>query len=92
MGVRYEDLVRNTKEVTKRVCGFLDITFDNDMTQNIDEYGIKDLKDKEHHKNLFGPVSDEHVGKGRRALTETECKKLAPLVNDLLTNLGYDPL
>jgi len=92
MNVRYEDLVSNAKKVTERVCDFLDVTFAPNMTQKIDEGRIEDLKGKEYHKNLFGPVSDKHVGKGRRALTKAERKKLAPLVNDLLTKLGYEPL
>jgi hypothetical protein len=46
----------------------------------------------EHFENAFRPISTENIGKGRRNLTKKQKQMLAPLIDDLLVQIGYDPI
>lgn len=92
INVRYEELVREPKEVTKNICDFLEVNFKTNMIENKNEEVLSDLSGKEHHRNLFKSVSEEHIGKGRRALTSSEREAIKAEANDLLVDLGYAAL
>lgn len=90
--VRYETLVRNPEQTSRTIHDFLDLTFEPEKLQAADTETISDLKKYDHHQNVFEPVTDKHIGKGRHALTSAEREKLGPMINELLVDLGYDPL
>lgn len=90
--VRYEDLVNRSKYVTKRICRYLDIPFNTNMVQDINNKSIQDLRKHDHHQNIFKDVTNKFIGKGRRAFEKEDLKKLAPIINDQLVELGYKPI
>lgn len=91
--VRYEELVTHPEEVTKKVCKFLGITFEEAML-NSQEHASQmgDVTARSHHKNVFKPISPESIGKGRHTMSKVEKRQLAVLIGDELELRGYSAL
>lgn len=88
--IRYEGLVTKPDEIVRRVCGFLDIEYNEKMLYiENDANDLGDVKYLSHHKNVHNKISSKSIGKGKRNLTPTELKKLKPLINGLYKKLGY---
>jgi len=88
--IRYEDLVSNAPMVLKRICNFLDISFEENMLEfykNIDNYK---LKKQAHHKNLSKPITRDFISTHTKAFTDDEIKLLERMMQNALHIYGYD--
>jgi glutamine synthetase adenylyltransferase len=91
--VRYEKLCQDPEEVVRDIYQFLDLSWREDLLTRSDHYGeMPKDQSVEHFENAFGPISTENIGKGRRNLTKKQKQMLAPLIDDLLVEIGYDPI
>ncbi len=91
--VRYEELVTHPEEVTKKVCKFLGITFEEAMLNSQGHASqMGDVTARSHHKNVFKPISPESIGKGRRTMSKTAKSRLAVLIGKELEIRGYSAL
>jgi hypothetical protein len=91
--VRYEKLCQDPEEVVRDIYQFLDLSWREDLLTRSDHYGeMPKDQSVEHFENAFRPISTENIGKGRRNLTKKQKQMLAPLIDDLLVQIGYDPI
>jgi len=91
--VYYEDFVSSPESVIRSICAFLDLNFETmrvGQTDHVDE--IDEIAGREHHANVFQPISTEHIGKGRRELDDSALKELDALIGSECEALGYEPL
>ncbi len=51
---------------------------------------MQQAKDIEHYQNVFGPITTENIGKGRRNLRGWDKEKIDPIIGDLLVSKGYE--
>jgi amino acid adenylation domain-containing protein len=87
---RYEDLVSSTEETLTQMLGTLGERFEEEML----EHALK--KDKslgfgDHKSYQRKQVHNDSIGKWN-SLPEYQIQKLAPLLNPMLEQLGYDTL
>lgn len=91
--VRYERFVRNPADVAKKIFRFIDLEYDEDMLTREDHFcKMGQARKIEHYQKAFQDISPRNIGKGREALTSQQAEKLKPMMNDVLTDLGYDPI
>lgn len=89
--VRYEELCRDPETITRKVCRFLDLSWEADLLSRSDHYDeMPKDQSVEHFENAFRPISTENIGKGRRNLPADQKETLAPLIDDLLVESGYN--
>lgn len=85
--VRYEDLVSAPDSVIGGVVSKLRIP---ERESPIDlASALGDVGRREHHSNVMKKTSVSSVGKGRRALTTSERKRLRPILSGWLEHCGY---
>jgi len=87
---RYEDLVSSTEKTLTDMLGFLGETFEGKML----EYGLgkdKSLGFGDHKSYQSKQVHNTSIGKWN-SLPAHQIQKLAPLLNPMLEQLGYDAL
>ena len=90
--IRYEDLVRTPDDVLAKVSSFLDIPFNLERLKVQNAKIPQDIAKHDHYKNVLKPITDDHVGKGRRNLNSNDKVKLEQIMNPYLKELGYEPL
>ena len=91
--VKYETLVRDPTAIMEGVCSFLDIEFHQSMLTSLDHVdGMGDLARYSHLENASRPIETDSIGKGRRKLSADERAAIAPLIDQDLVRLGYQPL
>lgn len=87
--IKYENLVRDPKIITKKICKFLGIKFEKSMlktNENIKDYGKKILS---HHENLKKPINDDSVNRWKEELSKKQKKIVYNKLEDNLQMLGY---
>lgn len=87
--IKYEDLVQEKEIEAKKVCSFLDITFDKNLLLVEKSNVTDDLKKHNHYRNALKPVTDNYIGRGRQDLTRDELDKIGNVMNSKLIELGY---
>jgi hypothetical protein len=91
--VRYEQLVRSPKTTVNSVCRFVGLPYDNALLSRTDHFDeIEKAQSIVYFQNAFESITDENIGKGRRGLTDSQKRQIAPIINDLLSQLGYEPV
>jgi len=85
--VKYEDLLRDPAEVSRRLCRFLEIEFSDNMLhfhEHVDT--VNDGK-----KNFGRPIDAENFGKWRNALSEAKVRRIEEIAYDAMQRLDYVP-
>jgi hypothetical protein len=91
--VRYERLCREPEEVLRRVCQFVDLSYEADMLSRTSHYDeMEEAQSVSHYEKAFEAISTDSIGKGRRNLNAAQKKEVAPLLNDTLIRKGYEPV
>jgi protein-tyrosine sulfotransferase len=87
--VRYEELVSHPSKVTKEICNFVGIKYDDymlDFSNSVKELG--DTK-HEHHKNLNNPINTGSIGKWKKGLTKDQINEIEGVCKEKLRELSY---
>ncbi len=93
MTIRYEDLVREPEVQTKRLCGFLNIPYDEAMIGSVTHVQqLGDVATLKHHANVMKPISTDSIGKGRASLSDEARTEIRKIINPHLVASGYEPL
>lgn len=89
MEIRYEDFVAKTENILEQIGNKFCIPqySQSKVTEN-----LGDVPTRAHHANVFQPITTDTIGKGRDNLSESQKKQLRPIINSLLSQVGYDPL
>jgi hypothetical protein len=91
--VRYEHLCRYPEKTLRRVCKFIDLSFDEELITRTDHHDeLSTAQSVPHYRNAFDSISTDSIGNGREGLSRTQKKTLAPLLNEELARQGYEPL
>lgn len=91
--VRYERFVRNPSIMTREIFRFIDLEYDEEvLTREAHFREMRQAHEIEHYKKAFKDISPRNIGKGRKTLTSKQAKRLGPMMNDVLTDLGYEPI
>lgn len=91
--VRYEQLVREPEETLRDICHFIDLTYEAELLSRTDHYNeMEQAQSVIYFQNAFESITDENVGKGRKNLSFSQRQEIAPIINDKLAQLGYDPV
>jgi hypothetical protein len=88
--VRYEDLIEQPVAELKRVCTFIDFSFEKEMlTFHQDADTRRESEKTAYWKNLSKPVMSNNKGKFLRQLSEHEIAIFEAVSSDILEMLGY---
>jgi hypothetical protein len=87
--VRYEDLVLNLESTIRRICNFLDETFEPAMLDRRLNVNMVPERERHIHTKLDRPVSSEAVAAWEKKLSATECFIMEACLRKELTTLGY---
>jgi len=91
--IRYETLVADPASTVTGLCQFLDLDYHEAMIVSLaHQQKMKDLENHDHHVNVFRPITTASIGRGRRALSTEDCRRLQPLIGPDLVRLGYRAL
>lgn len=91
--VRYEELCQNPEKVVRDLCNFLSIQYEDDLLSRSDHHDeMRKAQSVEHFQNAFKSITTDSIGKGRKALTGEQKRKVAPIIKAKVIRLGYDPL
>jgi hypothetical protein len=91
--IRYEDLVSHPEAETESICEFLGLNFRPSWLGRTDHFDeIDEVAGRDHHANVFEPISTKHVGKGRRELSTEALHRLDSLIGEKVEQLGYEPI
>jgi hypothetical protein len=85
--VRYEDLLRDTEAVGRKVCALLDVPFETRMVAYHEQVG----KVIDGHKNYGRPIDPGNAGKWRGELSSREVHRIEEIAYDTMQHLGYQP-
>jgi len=90
MAVKYEEMVSRSEEMSENVVRFLDLPArpETDESELIKKMG--DVHSIEHLKRVAMPVDSSSIGKGRRQLTAEQRDSLAPIMDKMLLQMGYE--
>lgn len=82
--IKYEDLTNSPEYYMKKICSFLDVTFDSSvLNPKMPMYEAKNL-------NRQKGFIVSNYGKWRERFTNTQIKKLEDIAGETLVNLGYE--
>ena len=77
--IMYENFVRNTEQVMRELCKFLNVPFDAGIMQSGFPERLPMYKETERyermkiiHKNLLSPVTDSNIGKWKKEMSERD--------------------
>ncbi len=86
--IKYENLVKNPKNIVKGICDFLEINYEEKML----EFWKQSHKyiGKHHSELIFKPISSKSVGKYKKELSYKDLRKYEILAQDLLKIYGYN--
>lgn len=68
--IRYEDFVTNSSEELQKICVFLNLDYQENMTEN----HFRDKPVKSHHQNLQKPLHQNAIASWKTGLNETQIK------------------
>jgi len=86
--LRYEDLIRDPVSQIKRVCSFLDVSFEEHM---LDFWmHSSDFIDKEHSELIFRPIESANAFKWKNKLRSNELNKYDFFSHRNLRRYGYE--
>ena len=89
--LRYEDLVAEPRDAVVRVCGFLEVDFEEQMMAHDRAFGnMGDTQALDHHAQVGQAVTTESVGKWRDRLTVDQVRTVERFLHKDLSRLGYD--
>ena len=86
--VRYEELVRAPEDELRRICEFLELSFEPPMLEYV---GRVDLANKPHQQSLARPPTPG-LRDWRRELPPADACAFEAVAGDLLAELGYELL
>lgn len=87
--VRYEDLVRQPEETTRRICDFLGEAFEPAMLDWQGRIGLVAERDWHLHARLRQPLSDDAIAVWRRRLSAAECFAMEACLHRELAQSNY---
>ncbi|WP_251963092.1 sulfotransferase family protein [Salinibacter ruber] len=89
--VRYENLVSQPEEIARRVFEFIEADYPGAAAFEFEHTEeMQTAKDIEHYQNVFGPITTENIGKGRRNLSRRDKERIDAIIGDLLVSKGYE--
>ncbi len=89
--IRYEDLIGNTENEVKKICGFLSVEFELQML-NFSKSSEK-LVSKEERQwkgNIFGQIMTKNQGKWKKGLNKFQKQISSLIIGNLIVKLGYE--
>ena len=89
--VRYEDLLQESEPVLRRICRFIDVPFEPDLSSG---GGVAlPAFTRTQHRRVGGPLEPSRADAWRRTLTRAEIRDFEsyPLSHTLLSRMGYQP-
>ncbi|TYB30566.1 MAG: sulfotransferase [Candidatus Mcinerneyibacterium aminivorans] len=88
--LKYEKLVKNPEIEIKRVCNFLNISYDEIMLKPyLNKEKLGDVDKLEHHYGLNRQINSDSIGKWKEGLNKKEKEICTKLLNEELKKLGY---
>lgn len=88
--VRYEDIVFNTEDTTKKVCAFLGLPFEEKMLDfHTIRGGTRDYHKFPQNIEATNPISAASVGRYKTVLTQTQIKCVEESLGPLAQAFGY---
>jgi len=91
--IRYEDLCEDPETALRRICSFIDLSYQEDMLTRADHYGeMTTAQSVDHYENAFKSITTESIGKGHENLSTDQKQAIAPLLDAKLKELGYPPV
>ncbi|HEV8565161.1 MAG TPA: sulfotransferase [Actinomycetota bacterium] len=88
--VRYEDLVADVEQTTRRVCEHIELPFDPSMLTYFERANDLDaLSHAEHHRNILLPPTSG-LRDWRSQMAAADVAVFEALAGNLLTDLGYE--
>ena len=88
--IRYEDLVRRTRDIIERVVLFLDVPFDERMTRHHElDLHLPDVDQQQHLRGAREPVHQRSIGRWRSEFDPHQLAELHRLLGSTLAELGY---
>ncbi|UJS22315.1 MAG: sulfotransferase [Candidatus Brocadia sp.] len=88
--IRYEDLASDPKTVLLMICDFLNINYEESMTQYYATSDAQALSKVKHHSNVIKPISSDSVGGYKKVLKQDQRKTLELYMWNTLKTYGYD--
>ena len=89
--IRYEALVTNPEQTIAEICKFLGINYDNSILHSHEHTNkMGDVAMRNHHKQVFEPISASSIGKGRKQLSHQEKILLQKIIGINLEKFGYE--
>ena len=89
--VRYRDLITDPETILKRICAFLNVSFDRNMLNYFKaEESIKTARSGMMWQNLSQPIIAGNYDKYLKELTPEEIGLFEMVAGDILERLGYE--
>lgn len=92
LDIRYEDLVRDSLGILKRVCGFIGEEYSDEMMSFHTTPTAKRRGQTKDNWALAEPISDKHVGIYRELLSVRDQRIMAAVAGETLEEYGYDDI
>lgn len=91
--VRYEELVSEPKSTLTKLCGFLEVDYEEQMLQEMNDTSkirMGDVEKYKHHANVLKPINKNSIGKGRAKLSVDQKTRIEKIIGNRLERLGYE--
>lgn len=87
---RFEDLIEDTETSVRRICDFLDLTYDTQMLRYYERAGdiVATTAVPDRHKDIFLPPT-KGLKDWRRDLSDDQVARFEALAGGLLSDMGY---
>jgi len=91
--VRYERMCRAPEDVLQKVCEFVDVSYSPRLIAREGHYGeLQAARSIPHYEKVFGEISTDSIGKGRKNMSSAEKDKVRPHIDEVLQSEGYNPI
>jgi hypothetical protein len=87
--IRYEDLTMNPESTVKRICEHLGLSFDPSILEN-NSKDMMDVAGLQDHVNATKAVNPGSIGSWKKRLSEETLQEVLPILQEGLTEMGYD--
>lgn len=89
--IRYEDLVLNSEQAMRDLCGFLSIRYSEQMLDHVSA-GYKKIPSEKKFlwPKIDKPLDPAKVGRWKTGLSQVQCRIVEAHTGELLRELGYD--
>ena len=88
--VRYEALITDLERTVRKICEFLNETFEPQMLAFRDRLEQVPERERRIHRKLAAPVSDSSISLWKNKLAPWECFLMEACLHDELLDLGYE--